>query len=200
MNNKIILASLLLLSHYSLSNKKAHIALPDGYPGITGLFAFCPQTTKPLMELAQILLRGESTLSAAERELIAAYVSWLNKCEFCCNSHSAAALHLYGGDAALIEAVLKDIETAPISDKLKALLVIATQVQKSGKLVTAEHIAQARAQDATDLEIHHTVLIAAAFCLFNRYVDGLASETPTDPALYDAMGKQLAELGYIRNN
>ncbi|MBI2774869.1 peroxidase-related enzyme [Candidatus Dependentiae bacterium] len=176
-----------------------HIELPQSLPGIISLLAYCPQTAKPLSMLAEVLLRGESTLSAGERELIASYVSSLNTCNFCCNSHSAAAAHLLdNGALTTVQAVKDDFQTAPISEKLKTLLAIAQQVQKNGKLVTAEHISRARQAGATDKEIHDTVLIAAAFCMYNRYVDGLSTWTPDDPEIYDAMGKELAQIGYIR--
>lgn len=181
-----------------LISKTPHIDLPQGLPGIRGLLAYCPETAKPLSLLAQVLLREESTLTPGERELIASYVSSLNECNFCCNSHSAAAIHLLDGNTALVQAVKNDLNSAPISEKLKALLVIAGNVQKGGRKVTEEHVAHARALGATDHEIHHTVLIAAAFCMYNRYVDGLGTWAPQDPAAYTEMGKVLAEQGYVR--
>jgi len=183
---------------YNRHKKRSpHIALPGELPGIVGLLAYRPETAQPLTELAQVLLRNESTLSAGERELIASYVSSLNECTFCCNSHSAAAQHLLDNNKDIVDAVKQDFMVAPISDKLKALLVIAGKVQKDGRLVTSDDVQAARDQDATDKEIHDAVLIAAAFCMYNRYVDGLATWAPTDPVAYDAMGKQLAEQGYL---
>ncbi len=177
---------------------KPHIALPDGLPGITSGFAFRPETAKPLRELADVLLHQPNSLTGAERETIAAFVSSRNDCQFCQLSHSAAAAHHQDGDYAVVDAVKRDVETAPVSAKLKALLTIAAKVQQSGKLVTTADVDRARAEGATDVEIHDTVLIAAAFSMFNRYVDGLATLTPTDPALYDEMGKRMARDGYIR--
>lgn len=179
----------------------AHIALEEGIPGIVAGFAFRPETAKPMRELAQVLLRGPSTLTSAEREAIAAFVSSKNECRFCQLSHSAAAAELHGGsdaDYAWIEAVKADPSSASISPKLKTLLGIAGKVREGGKQVAASDIAAARAQGATDQEIHDTVLIAAAFCMFNRYVDGLATWQPEDPASYRPMGRQLAEAGYLR--
>jgi hypothetical protein len=75
--------------------------------------------------------------------------------------------------------------------------VIAGQVQKGGKQVTAEDVEAARQKGAPDLEIHDTVLIATAFCIYNRYVDGLATWQPQDPAMYSSMGEHLATHGYI---
>ena len=132
--------------------------------------------------------------------MIAAFVSSKNDCHFCQASHSAAAAHHQGGSYAIVNAVKRDYQTAPVSDKLKALLAIAAKVQQSGSQVTAGDIARARDKGATDVEIHDTVLIAAAFCMFNRYVDGLATLTPADPDAYDDMGRRMAEQGYVQRS
>ncbi|MBI3260410.1 MAG: peroxidase-related enzyme, partial [Ignavibacteriae bacterium] len=147
-------------------------------------------------ELAQTLLRAPSTLSEAERELIATYVSSRNECVFCTMSHAAAARILFGDASQTVDDVLKNPDTAPVSDKFKALIVIAGKVQKGGRIVTDEDIENARKQGATDMEIHDTVLIAATFSMFNRYVDGLASFTPTSPEEYAEMGKRMV-AGYV---
>lgn len=178
-----------------------HIALEQGVPGIVSAFQFRPETARPMRELAETLLRGPSSLSSADRETIAAYVSSRNECRFCQLSHSAAAAEHLGGEDrhyALIDAVKADLESAAVTPKLKALLRIAGKVQIGGKQVTAGDIAAARAEGATDLEIHDTVLIAAAFCMYNRYVDGLATWQPEDPAGYRPMGKRMAHEGYVR--
>lgn len=174
----------------------AHIKVPEGVPGIRSLVMFRPETGQHLYELVQILLRGESTLSEAERELIAAYVSKRNDTVFCMMSHAAASRELYGDNKNIVDEVLNDMQQSNVSDKMKALLNIAGKVQILGKEVKEEDIAAARQYGATDREIHDTVLIAATFCMFNRYVDGLASLTPTDPKVYEEMGKRMAN-GYI---
>ena len=174
----------------------AHINVPEGVPGIRSLVMFRPETGKPLYELAQVLLRGESPLSEAERELIAAYVSHRNDCMFCMSSHAAAARCLYEDDKNTVDDVLNDMQHSNVSDKLKALLHIAGKVQILGKEVLPEDIEVARALGANDREIHDTVLIAATFSMFNRYVDGLASFTPKDPDEYEAMGKRMTVAGY----
>jgi len=176
-----------------------HINLPEGLPGITSGFAFRPETAKPLRELAEVLLRGPNSLSSADRETIAAFVSSRNDCRFCELSHTAAAAHHQSGNYDVVDAVKRDYQTAPISPKLKALLTIASKVQQGGLQVTTEDVQRARAEGATDVEIHDTVLIAAAFCMFNRYVDGLSTFTPTDPKDYDEMGRRMANDGYVRS-
>ena len=175
-----------------------HISLPEGLPGITSAFAFRPDTARPMRQLAEVLLRGPSTLTSGEREMIATFVSSRNDCAFCRDSHRAAAAHHLDGNYDLVDAVTGDYQSAPVSTKLKALLTIAGKVQQSGKQVTSADVEHARAEGATDTEIHDAVLIAAAFCMYNRYVDGLATWTPTDPQLYDQMGGRMAEQGYVR--
>jgi uncharacterized peroxidase-related enzyme len=177
----------------------AHIKLPEGIPGILGPMAFSPDTAKPLNELAEILLRAPNSLSQAERELIATYVSSENDCYFCQHAHGGAAAHYLGGNESLVQQIKRDFEASPVSDKLKALLAIAGKVQKGGKQVTGDDIARARQNGASDKEIHDTVLIAAAFCMYNRYVDGLATWAPTDPAVYRENGKRLVEQGYVHS-
>lgn len=180
-----------------------HIPLPAGIPGIRGPMAYSPDTARPLNELANLLLRTnaqhpESTLSEGERELIATYVSSQNDCFFCQTIHGAVASHQLGDDDwSLVGAVKRDYDSAPISEKLKALLAIAGSVQQGGKHVTTEHIEAARAQGATDRDIHDTVLIAAAFCMFNRYVDGLGTLAPVnDPDFYRHRAGLVVEHGY----
>jgi uncharacterized peroxidase-related enzyme len=173
-----------------------HINLRDDLPGIRGPMNFRPETAKPLNELVDVLLRGPHTLTAGERELIATYVSARNNCRYCQTIHGAIAAHHLGGDEALVADVKLDPQRAAISDKLKALLVIAGKTAESGTQVTSADIDSARARGATDLEIHDTVLIAAVFCLCNRYVDGLATWAPDDPDFYRQRAALVAEHGY----
>jgi len=166
------------------------------YPGITGPLAFRPETAKPLRDLFNVLLRDPHSLLRGERELIAAYVSGLNECVFCRTSHSAFAAAQLDEGMPLVEQVLADLDSAPISSKLRALLRIAGAVQQSGLNVTSELVEAARVEGATDIEIHDTVLIAAAFCLANRYVDGLGT-IPGDDAHYTETAKRIIESGYV---
>ena len=176
-----------------------HINLPEGVPGIVSGYTYRPEVARPMRELAHILLFEPGSLSPGERELIAAYVSSENRCRFCELSHAAvAARHL--GDESIIEQVKTDFQGASISEKLKSLLNIAGKVQKDGKLVTTADVAAAREHGATDMEIHDTVLIAAAFCMYNRYVDGLAMWQPADRAIYAQTAARLAGEGYRRGS
>jgi uncharacterized peroxidase-related enzyme len=175
-----------------------HISFEPGVPGIRGPMVFRPETAKPLRQLAEILLRSESTLTRAERELIATYVSSLNDCHYCQTVHGYTASAYLDGDDALVNSVKRDPESAAISDKLKALLAIATRVQRGGKLVRSEDIDRARGLGATDLEIHDTVLIAAAFCMYNRYVDGLATWAPEQDHIYRDVANRVVTVGYTQ--
>jgi uncharacterized peroxidase-related enzyme len=174
-----------------------HIHLPEGLPGIRGPFAFRPETAKPLSELAEILLHTPGTLSPADRELIATYVSSENDCYYCQTSHGAIAAHHLDQNEQLVQDVKRDFASASISDKLKALIAIAGKIQQGGKHVLPEDVEHARRSGATDLEIHDTVLIAAAFCMYNRYVDGLATWAPSDPASYRERAARVARDGYL---
>ncbi|HEX4608615.1 MAG TPA: peroxidase-related enzyme [Urbifossiella sp.] len=172
-----------------------HIQLP-GEPGIIGLLTAYRASEKPLNDLANAVMRGPSSLTAAERELISAHVSNGNECYFCTNSHAAATRHLYGEKAPVVDQVLTDLDTADLGEKMKALLVIAGKVRRDGRTVTEADVQRARAAGADDQAVHDTVLIAAMFCMFNRYVDGLATVAPRDPAVYDVIGKRIATKGY----
>src|SRR5262245_60670341 len=175
----------------------AHIKLPDGVPGIRGPLTAYPESGRHLSGLAQCVLRGPSSLTAAEREIIATFVSFGNNCYFCTNSHAAAARHLLGEEGGLVDEVLATSGSAPISDKLRVLLSIAGKVRRDGQLVTAEDIRDAREAGADDKAIHDTILIAAMFSMYNRYVDGLATWAPNSRALYDSIGARLASQGYV---
>jgi len=179
----------------------AYIDLQNDLPGIRGPMAFRPETAKPLNELAEILLHQQhDSLSCGEREMIGAYVSSLNDCFFCQNVHGAMAGHYFECDASLIDSIKHDYQSAPISDKLKALLAIAGSVQKGGQYVTPRQVEHAKKMDATDRDIHDTVLIAAAFCMFNRYVDGLNTWAPQDPQVYADRAAMRAADGYANLN
>ena len=173
-----------------------YIPLKENLPGITGLLDYRQDTALPIRELTHILLRGESTLTEGERELIATVVSAGNACRFCTAAHTAAA-NTYLSDPEIAEQVKRDPATANVSPKMRALLIIARAAGQSGRQVSAEMVAAAKAEEATDREIHDTVLIAALFSLYNRYVDGLASVTPEEPAFYDRLGAILHDKGYL---
>jgi len=175
-----------------------HIPFEPGVPGIRGPMVFRPETAKPLRQLAEILLRSTNTLTPGERELIATYVSALNDCHYCQTVHGYTAAAYLNGDDALVDLAKRDPGHAAISEKLKALLAIAAKAQQNGKLVRQEDADRARALGASDLEIHDTVLIAAAFCMYNRYVDGLATWAPEQDHIYRDMANRVVTVGYTQ--
>lgn len=178
----------------------AHIKLlNEELPGIVGLLNYRPETAQPLLLLADTLLRGPSSLTSGEREIIAASVSYKNDCHFCHTSHAAAAVAHLKCDIGLIDDIKAGLPHTEISEKLRALLEIAHHVQQNGKNVTDDDIGRARALGATDLEIHDTVLIAAAFCMYNRYVDGLGTWAPQPNEAYLEMGERMAHVGYVHS-
>ncbi|HVZ38997.1 MAG TPA: peroxidase-related enzyme [Candidatus Kapabacteria bacterium] len=174
----------------------AFISVPENLPGIHGPLAFRPEVAEGMRGFTQVLMRGPSSLSVAERELIAAYVSRLNGCSFCYQSHASTARYLFGADAAVVDAVIADLESAPVDERMRALLCIAATVQRDARCVTQEDADAARAAGADDVAIHDTVLVAAAFCMFNKYVDGLGTDAPDDPAVYAATAAERAGRGY----
>lgn len=173
-----------------------HIAIPEGLPGIRGPLSLRPDIAKPLSAFMEVLMRDENTLSRGERELIAVYVSYLNNCFFCEHAHGGVAQHYLNCDLDFIQHVKEDFNATDLSIKMKALLTLAGSVQKGGQHVTPEQIENAKQAGATDMEIHDTVLIAASFCMFNRYTDSLATWTPTDISFYTERAPEIARKGY----
>lgn len=174
----------------------AHIAVPAGSPGIIGLLAAYPHSRKPLNALCNVVLVGDASLTRGERELIAAYTSARNECNFCRDSHAAAARHLLTDRPSVVDETLRDAQTADLSDKMRALLAIADKVRRDGRLVTHDDVQRAKTAGADDRAIHDTVLITAMFCMFNRYVDGLGTPLPDDTAMFDVVGARIAAHGY----
>ena len=173
-----------------------HITLPEGEAGIVSLMLAYPETQRPINDMCNAIMCGPSSLTTAERELIATYVSHGNQCHYCTSSHAAAARELLGENAPLLDRVLADLDTSGLDDKMKALLVIAGKTRVDGRHVTADDVARARVAGADDKAIHDTVLITAMFCMFNRYVEGLGTHAPPDLEFYKASGKRIATLGY----
>ncbi|MFD7750498.1 carboxymuconolactone decarboxylase family protein [Streptomyces sp. NPDC059698] len=173
-----------------------HIAIGNDHPGIRGLMFLRPDTAAPLNHLANVLLRAPASLSRGERELIAAYVSRLNETPFCAGTHGAAAAAQLDGGPEAVAAVLTAPQDAPVSPRLRALLAIAAEVQAAARPVTDEAVAAARAAGAEDSDIHDTVLIAAAFCMYNRYVSCLATDIPTQDDYYAQAADRIVTDGY----
>lgn len=188
----------MIIRFFYFAFSMAHIALPpDASPGISGLLIQFPETAGAMRELVEVLMRGPSTLSSGEREIIASSVSYWNDCHFCHTSHGAAAAAHLGLELDLIDDIKMGLQKYPVSPKLRVLLTIARRVQHGGKNVTTTDVELARKSGATDKEIHDTVLIAAAFCMFNRYVDGLGTWAPGKNESFREIGQKMARDGYM---
>lgn len=174
-----------------------HVEIPSGLPGITGLLDAYPEPGLPIRDLTQFILRGPNTLTEGERELIASVVCTGNECQFCSNAHVITAAR-YVGSVEAVNAILSDPFGGQVSDRIAHLLTIAGAVRSGGGNVTADMVDAARAAGATDIEIHDTVLIAALFSLYNRYVDGMNTDLPADSMYYEALADRLTTSGYVR--
>jgi uncharacterized peroxidase-related enzyme len=174
----------------------AFITLPTDAPGIRGPMNFRPDAAQHLLGLAETILRAPASLSQAERETIATWTSHLNGCKFCTKSHAAAARAWLGTErSADLDHLLATGDARRFGVKMEALIQICTALQSCVLGVKPEHIARARAAGASDSDIHDTVLITAAFCMYNRYVEGLGTHEPAEDA-YEPMGRMLKEHGY----
>lgn len=173
----------------------AFIQVNEKAYGISSLLSHYSGSGRIINQLCNHLLSEETEgLCCADREIIASFVSRLNECTFCSASHTAIAEEM-SGKKGVIEAAVCDIEGADIPDKLKALLKIAATVQRDAKEMSQLLVDTAREHGANDRDIHDTVLIAAAFCMLNRYVDGLGTDTPDDPDYYIKDAKAFVQSG-----
>ena len=141
-----------------------------------------------------------STMTRAERELIATAVSAENDCFYCMDSHGAFASELLeraniSGIEALVDTV-KSKGSDGLTDKMQALVHIARVVQRSSRDVTRDDVERAIEAGATDADTQLAVLIAAGFCMYNRMVDGLRAKTPPSAEAYRARATEIAEHGY----
>jgi uncharacterized peroxidase-related enzyme len=176
--------------------------LPDA-PGISAAIRLTPGLGIHLRGLADELLVNDfpgATISRAEREMLATGVSAGNNCYFCMDSHAAHA-------AAVLERT-GEVEALPLvdqitrgsvdglSEKMRALLHIAETVRRQALDLTGDDISAARAAGASDADVQLAVLIAAAFSMYNRMVDGFRAATPPSTDAYRERAAQIAEHGY----
>ena len=173
-----------------------HISLPVDVPGIRGPMMFRPDAAKHLLGLAETILRQPASLEQGERETIAAWTSYLNGCQFCMKSHAAAARAWFDAErTAALDRLLGFEDMSGFSPKMRALLELSRALQGCVLGVQPAHVEKARAAGANDHDIHDTVLITAAFCMYNRYVEGLGTREAEESA-YEPMGRRLRDIGY----
>jgi uncharacterized peroxidase-related enzyme len=175
-----------------------YLNFANEYPGILQAMIDYPQTAAPMNQLAELLLRTDEEMSRGEREFIAACVSRENECNFCTNAHYNVALTHLQQPHRMVDVVSEEIaDSIEMRPVVRALVTVAQQVQQGGLAVTPEAIQAARDLGATDRMLHDTVLIGAAFSMYNRYVDGLRTISPRDPEVYAGIGQMLAAGGYL---
>jgi uncharacterized peroxidase-related enzyme len=174
----------------------AYIQIDSSLPGMQSLLDYRPQIASPLKTLMAVMMRSKEGLSKGERELIATYVSNLNDCYNCHQIHGEVAQCFFEELPDLVESIKTDIHNADLTQRQKAILGIAANVQKNGKLVTDQQISGAKNLGISDLEIHDTVLISAMFCFFNRYIDGLGIVSQDTTETFKERAKMIAEFGY----
>jgi uncharacterized peroxidase-related enzyme len=176
--------------------------LPDA-PGITAAIRLTPGLGIHLRGLADELLVHDfpgATLSRAEREMIAAATSAANDCFFCMDSHAAHATALLErGGATEFVPVLDEIKLGSferLDDKMRALIEIAGKVRREARDLTAADVAVAQAAGATDADVQLAVLIAAAFSMYNKMVEGFRAKTPPNVEVYRGRAAEIADHGY----
>lgn len=170
-----------------------HISLDTRFPGIVSLFMYDKGMAKTLSAMAEELMRRPSPLSVGERELIAAYTSKINDCQFCYRSHASCAAELLGDY--VVDMAIHEGYVEGLTDRLRYLCYLAGMVTLLERHKIAEVVAKLKEMNVSDQEIHDTVAIAAFFNMCNRYVDGLA--TTFEPGEEIQGGKSLAKYGYL---
>ncbi len=163
-------------------------------PQIMHLFAFKHEATQHLRKFTQAVMRGPSPLTPALRELIAAFVSTLNRCNFCSKSHTAVAAMLFG-DASLVDAVVHDYRTAPISEAERKLFAYIERLTLAPASAAAEDVADLRAAGWSDEAIYDAITVCALFNFYNRWVEGSGVEDMS-PEGYARSADRIAAAGY----
>lgn len=166
-------------------------------PQIMYLFAFKDSATKHLRNFTQAVMRGPSPLTPAFRELIAAFVSTRNQCLFCSHSHIAVAAKLYESSS-LVDAVVKDYRSAPISEPEKALLAYLEKLTLTPSATAAKDVAQLHQAGWSDEAIYDAVTVCALFNFYNRWVDGSGVQDMSETG-YALSAERLAAVGYSRD-
>ncbi|MGQ0841199.1 carboxymuconolactone decarboxylase family protein [Actinokineospora sp.] len=157
------------------------------------VFRTYPETAKPLIDYHELVMRGSSPFTLAERELIAAYVSGVNACDYCHGVHTATA-EAFGVPPGLLAAAVADLDTAPIDDKLKAVLRYVGTLTRTPSRVTAADAQAVFDAGWDEKALHDAVLVCALFNFMNRMVDGLGVRA--DASYFATSGTRLHDIGY----
>lgn len=162
------------------------------------LFAFRPEVTSPLASFTEGVMRGPAPVSGGLRELIAAYTSWTNACEFCWRAHAAVAAEMLGSEQ-LVRQVLEDVETSPLPEKEKALMRFARKITKDLPAMSEADVDALHAKGWDDEAIYFTILVVALFNFYNRWVT-TSGVHPASDEVQRAHGRRLALSGYEPKN
>ena len=181
---------------YSELIRAAQQAGTEHWP-IWHLFAFRPEMTAHLASFTQGVMHEASPLTPGLRELIAAYTSALNKCDFCMKSHAAVAAELLGSEE-LVQAVLRDAETSALPEKEKALLRYVAKVTLTLPATGQDDIVTLKQVGWTDTEIYYAIMVSALFNFYNRWVTASGVQPVSDEG-HRLHGKRLAQKGYDPN-
>lgn len=166
------------------------------YWGIWNILAFRPHAAYHLCEFSHELMFDEAPISSALRELIAAYTSFLNRCEFCMNAHAAVASHLYG-DKDLVWSVLHDLENSALAEKEKTLLRFAGKLTHDPGSIAQSDVDILKTAGWDDTSIFYAIGVCALFNFYNRFVSGNGVKLVSDEAFH-RLGDRMARAGYSR--
>lgn len=146
-------------------------SLPDN-PHLSDVFKKYPKNVLPLLEFHDLLLRGESPFTIAERELIAAYVSGLNSCNFCFGAHTRISKE-FGIEEELILSILDDINSSEIDNKFKPILLYVKKLTLTPNKISPADVEAVSNAGWSDRAIHDAVSVCALFNFMNRFVEGM---------------------------
>jgi uncharacterized peroxidase-related enzyme len=166
------------------------------YWQIWNLLAFRPKAADYLARMSHEIMHEDAPISVALRELIAAYTSSLNRCEFCMKAHAAVAAQLYG-DEALVWSAIRDPENAPLSAKDKAILRFVRKVTLDSASIHEDDIAAVHNAGWDDTSIFYAIAASALFNFYNRFVSANGVKPVSDQA-FRRLAARMAQKGYIR--
>ena len=169
-------------------------SIPSAGESVGTVLQRYPDQGIPLTQLTEIVMRGgECGFSLAERELIAAFASGTNACTFCYNTHRATA-EAFGVDEGLLEALLTDLEGAPVAEKLKPVLRYVRKLTQTPSRMTQSDADAIFGAGWSENDFHYAVMICALFNLYNRLMDGYGVRNTA--AFREERGQMLADAGY----
>ena len=164
------------------------------YKTVLDIFQQNPNRYSALVEFIQTVMRGESALTAGERELIAAYVSGLNACDYCYGSHQAIATEL-NVDPKLLEAILTDVATAPIEERLSPVFALVRKLTLNPSKTIQADVDAILEAGWNEQAIEDVICVCALFNFMNRFVNGYGLELPNQEQLA-VMAKGINTEGY----